>query len=371
MTPSRLLWQNYAIIGGSVITASSSQISFPVRRLRDPIRSNKWRSAAGWTVVAGFNDELDFTEGVTGDATATITAGTYATGDDMATAVQTAVNAAATDNTYTVTYSASTFKFTIARATGSETFGLEFFTGGSVQSCGLDLGFSVTSDHTGFTTYTGDLAAYQSRHYITFDLGAIFDVAAFLVLDHNAALGGTFTVQAAAAEGDLLTAPDYAAETDSLDNLDSIRALLPSPAQTFRYWALVIDDVQNDDGFSEVGIIYAGEWLELDLPARGLSKSPLDYSDVTYADQGAAWQDRRQRTRRFEYKFQILAESKIDEVDSAATSILTGGHLFFQRDPEADSGQVQYMVLAAMPNIQQNAGADRWEVSLTLQEALG
>ncbi len=115
----------------------------------------------GWNdIVAGTNDKLDFTEGTTGDATATITAGKYATGAALATEIQTQMNSAATDNTYTCTYSTSTHKFTIARDTGSDTIGLEWSTGSNAATTiGDDIGFDTSADDTGATSYTSDFVS--------------------------------------------------------------------------------------------------------------------------------------------------------------------------------------------------------------------
>ena len=53
---------------------------------------------------------------------------------DLAAEIQTQMNAVATDNTYTVTYSPTTHRFTIARATGTASFGLEWSTGANAAA---------------------------------------------------------------------------------------------------------------------------------------------------------------------------------------------------------------------------------------------
>lgn len=116
-------------------------------------------------IIAGTNDDLDFTEATSGDATATMTAGSY-TGATLATEIQTKVNAAASDNTYTCTYTISTRKFTIARATGSDAFGLEWKTGPNGSDnlnthIGNTIGFEDNADDTGAITYTSDNNALE------------------------------------------------------------------------------------------------------------------------------------------------------------------------------------------------------------------
>jgi len=367
MTSSRLLWQNFATFGGSIIAADSATISFPIRRIRDTLLSNRWRSASGWTIVAGFNNKIDFNR--SGVKVATLTAGTYATGDAMAVAIVAALEAADSTPAWACSYSASTHKFTIS---ADVSFVLLFGTGSNLAvSAGKDLGYAV-SDTASATSAVAGLASYQSRHYITVDIGVAQDVKAMIVNSHNAGESGTFTVSAdATSVAGALASPDYTTTLDSTENKDRIRAKVLSSAQTYRYWALVIDDVQNTDGYSEVANFYLGEWLELDLPARGLSKQPVDYSTLAFADQGAQYQDRKQRTRRWEYKFAVLTEAKVDEIDSAGTQLLTGGTFFFQRDPEADAGEIIYAFFTDLPRIDQSYGADQWGVTMSIQEALG
>lgn len=122
-------------------------------------------------VVDATNNKLDFTEGVTGAAAATLTAGTY-TADELATEIQTQMDAAATDNTYTCDFdSTATNKFSIVRATGTATIDLNWQSGpNTATTVGSLLGFSVAADDTGATTYSADNAIaaffqYQLREY--------------------------------------------------------------------------------------------------------------------------------------------------------------------------------------------------------------
>jgi hypothetical protein len=114
------------------------------------------KTAPNFTITAGTNDDIDITEGVTGDAIATIAAGDYATGAALATAVATAINTAATDNTWTCTYSTTTGKFTIGHD-AVQTGGLEWNTGASTATSAADtLGYNTDADDTGASSYVGD-----------------------------------------------------------------------------------------------------------------------------------------------------------------------------------------------------------------------
>ena len=109
-------------------------------------------------VVEGVNDSLDFTEGTSGAAVATITPGNYAPAD-YAAAVQAAMNAAATDNTYTCDYGVTgpANTFNISRNVGADTIDLNWNTGpNAATTCGVMMGYSVAADDTGLTSYDAD-----------------------------------------------------------------------------------------------------------------------------------------------------------------------------------------------------------------------
>lgn len=116
---------------------------------------------ASFIVTGSSNDRIDFNIGA-GDLVATITPGTYAAGLTQATAgslckaIYDAIVAAEAVGTYTVSFSATTKKFTITRSAG--TFNVKFATGTNVaRSIGSLLGFAAT-DLTGALTYTSATA---------------------------------------------------------------------------------------------------------------------------------------------------------------------------------------------------------------------
>jgi hypothetical protein len=114
------------------------------------------------------NDTLDFTDD-TGTYAARIATGFYKTPQELASALQTAIDAL-TAETITVTYSNSTGKFTIATAT-STVLSLLWNTGTSTaRTIGTALGFAVAADDTLATTYTADAAqVYTAPFTPTFD----------------------------------------------------------------------------------------------------------------------------------------------------------------------------------------------------------
>jgi hypothetical protein len=140
-------------------------------------------------IIDASNAKIDITEGSSGDAVATIVSGTYASGTALATAVATALNAAATDNTWTCTYSTSTGKFTIGHD-AVQTGALEWNTGSSTaNSAGDILGFNTDADDTGASSYVGDTDT-RTETGLTIDIevgdgassyNSIFSAAKFVI----------------------------------------------------------------------------------------------------------------------------------------------------------------------------------------------
>lgn len=118
--------------------------------------------AASFTVTLNTNDKLNFNIGAA-ELTATLTAGTYIAGTTQATAaslckaIYDAIVAAEAVGTYTVTFSHTTKKFTIARSAG--TFQLLWNTGtNKATDISTLCGYSDAADDTGALSYAADTA---------------------------------------------------------------------------------------------------------------------------------------------------------------------------------------------------------------------
>ena len=337
----RLMVTNRIAAAAAVLTASSEDASTPRAWAQDQLRSKAWRSKLGWNIRAGENDKLDFTEGSTGDATATLTAGNYATGALMATQIQTQMDAAATDNTYTVTYSSSTKKFTIARATGTDTIGLEWLTGANTAtSVGLDLGFVVSADDTGATSYVSDSAAYKSREWLKVDLGSALAVASGLVINHNLGASGTITLQGNAT--DAWTSPTV---DEALGGDADIRADYFTE-QSLRWWRLLIDDVQtNTAGYSEVGVWFAGPYTEPTVCySIGMVKRYEQLSRVAVGISGSHFRDEGAQRPVWSMRWTELLAADRTALQAALFAVPRGKTFFFGFD-STDATDTEYVWL--------------------------
>lgn len=108
---------------------------------------------------------MDFNDG--SDRNCSVTAKVYKTPHELASALQAAMNTVSSG--ITVTYSNTTGKFTIVKASG--TLNLEWATGtNTANTIGTKLGFSVGADDTGSLTYTSDNAqSWVAGYTVSFD----------------------------------------------------------------------------------------------------------------------------------------------------------------------------------------------------------
>jgi hypothetical protein len=281
----RLLVTNRVQAAATVLTASSAAAGNPVSWLKDQLRSKTWRSATGWTIVAGFNDKIDFTR--SGTKVATVAAGTYATGALLSAAIVAALEAADATPVWACAYSGTTFKFTIS---SDLAFTLLWSSGTNTgTACHKELGFAVT-DTGSATSQVGASAVYTSRHWVKADLVTAADVLAGIVVNHNAGAGGTFTLQGNAT--DAWTSPTV---NQALAGDAAIRIAFIG-TQTLRYWRLLIDDCGNVLGYGEVGVWFTGPYTQPSISyAVGFEKRWEELSSVGVAPSGAHWQDERPR----------------------------------------------------------------------------
>ena len=361
------LYDNDFTASTTTITASSEEISFTAEALRDAFVTKQWRSDTGWNIGA-WNNKLDITEGVTGDAIATITSGNYATGAALATEIATRINAAATDNTWTCTYASSTFTIGHDEV---ETGGLEWSTGASAAvSIGADLGYVMAADDTGGGSYAADAASYKSREWVKFDLTAAAGLAAIALFNCNGGAADTYTIQAHAS--DAWTSPSY---SQALSGTGALRIFNMS-AETYRWWRILIEDTTNTDGYSAIGIASGGAYFQ---PARGVregfANTSKNLSEIVANDSGGIIQNTKGDQRFFAGSYEALSSSDETSFATFQSAVGVGGAFVFALDPANDlTGKTYWMVLAEAldPTNRQLSGPTQTvDMSIRLLEQIG
>lgn len=359
---------NLALAAATIIAASSYETGLPPSFVLDPIPSKRWRSKLGWNVVAGVFDQIQVTEGgVT--KTGTIAAGNYATGALYAAAVQTAINAVCT-NVYSVTYSATTKIFTLARTSGVATVALPFLTGSSAvggRSAHQDLGFSST-DKSASTSYVAEAAAYHSREWLLFDFGAAKAFCLGIGHGHNMGAGGTMTLKAKGSS-DVWAFPSF---TQGLtgDALATMR-VATFGTQSYRYALLLIDDTGNTDGFSELGVPFVGTYWQ---PSRGYqlgaSRQPVGLSQTMRAVDGTLYMLTRDEPKQHSVSYVGLPLADRDIYQAIADA---RRHVFFFKWPQSyPASETPYGVITSSSPVNDHGPlGDRFSFDLVLDENLG
>lgn len=319
---------NLALSAGTVITASTAQLALPVAFLRDPIPSKRWRSLLGWNIVAGFNDKIDFNRG--GVKVATLAAGSYTTGAALAVAIVAALEAADAPPVWACAYDPATKKFTIS---SDLAFTLLFGSGTNIATgIGKDLGFAV-ADTGSATSQVAGSAAYHSREYLLFDLGSAQAVTVGIAHGHNMAAAGAVTLYGKSSANPWLT--PGTTQVLAGDDLSSKRILFFG-SQSFRYWALVFDDVQNTAGFSELGVPFIGTYWQ---PGRGHDygegRQAAALSTIVSAIDGTLFIVQRLAPKRHQIHFRALSRADRNTYQTIEDA---KGHVFLAKDPAGFPG---------------------------------
>jgi hypothetical protein len=357
-----LFYDNLVQSSATLITATGAQTAFSVEALRDQLLSRTWRSPLAW-VIGAENNKLDFNRG--GVKVATIASGTYTTGAALAIAIVAALEAADPTPVWACVYSASTHKFTIS---SDLAFTLLAGTGtNKANSIHADLGYA-SADTGSATSQVAGLVSYQSRYAINLDLGSAKDVSVGAAIGHNLGAGG-ITLQGS---DTTLVGVGFGATGLAFSQVltgTDVRAALIS-TQTRRYWRFLIDDVQNPDGFSQVGVPFVGTWVAL----AKFRTQPVDERDelsqIAFALDGAHFQTERPTRRGWELEFIIPDTDKVATWEPFAAAVKVGRNFFFAFTSE-QSARYVYLDRGLSFRALETFDPVMWSVKLALREALG
>lgn len=317
---------------------SSEQVNFPAVNAYNGLRRSKvFRSNGYFNIEAGSND-IAFRESTGVDLTATVTVGEYTSDSAFFAAVKSALEAVG-DSTYTVARDSTTKKITITSdgLGGGGLFEVDW------SGSGLASVMGFTADDSGALTYTADLIRISTGEWLRWDLGMSSNPKAFVLIGprNNAIqISSTATIKLQGNETDVWTSPSYerviSYDSKSLMKLSS-SGLHSSP---LRYWRLLVEDLDNLDGYIEIGFVYLGDAF---IPERGAISFPLDseyvdYSTTAYSEGGQPFSSRRQKTQDFNLKWTALTKSDKEQVDEIFDSYGTHTPFFISLDPNAVFG---------------------------------
>lgn len=268
-----------------------------------------------------------------------------------------------------VTYDTSTKKFTTARTGGAGNISLLGNTASPAQDKAClafkDQGYSVVADLTGATTYTAALASYQSRHWVKVDLATATAITAGQALDHNAGSAGTFTLEGN--DYDLFIAP---ATSLSLTGTNATVRLAYQNSASRRWWRLVIDDVQNPVGYSELGIWYVGGWVAPSFcHSDSFAKSLDELSVIGYGTHGSHMVDDRPQRWAFSLPWSEVPEADRTLFELLATTLKVGQNFTLQFD-SSDVATAWYVMRRDPLTIAMASAFPYWNLGILAVEAL-
>lgn len=166
--PTLTIW-NYRANGGAIEAMSGARVLDMSMSIQAGQQINASFNLAGVEYffnpieILATNNYLDFLDEATTRAV-TVAAKLYKDPNDLADAIETAMNALGSANVFTVAYSSSTGKFTIT--SDGAIFSLLWNTGANTaNSMGAALGFSLAADDSAALTYTGDSAISFASPY--------------------------------------------------------------------------------------------------------------------------------------------------------------------------------------------------------------
>lgn len=356
-------WDNFIRNSAVLLFGSSWQTAFPIWNVQNQSRVIPWRSKLGWNVIAGFNDKIDFLDGAT-TRVATLVPANYATGADYLLMVQTQMNAVSVTNTWTGAYSTSTFKATLSHdnvGAGS----LLFDSGANkLTSAHLDLGYTST-DKTGGSSYTAENVSYHSREYIISDLGSAQGAELCSIFDAlTLATGGEIRVQGNATN--VWTAPTF---NQLLTSGLYFHTDVFTSTQTFRYWRILVDDVQNTNGYSQLSYVHIGDKLEISVPFFfGYTKGRQELSGVNRNYRGNTLVNLNS-TLHFWNTQWIVSSADRTALETALDTIKAGVKFVFILDSNFETVQELSYLLNAVDFNQ--ATDDDWSMALIFHREHG
>lgn len=368
---ARFLYSNLVQSSVYSLTASSVDQNHPVAWLRNHLLGKPWRSASGWTIYTGFNDKIDFNRG--GVLAATIAAGTYTTTASMCAAVVAALEAADAAPVWACSYDSGTGKFTIS---SDLAFTLLCGTGANLATSAFkSLGFTQSgatdSDTGSATSQVAGFASYQSTHFVGLDLlstsPAPNPAAAFITGANVSSAGAVYIKRSPISIVDAATA----GASETLAGTTGQRGIFNTSGYSRRYYALVIEDVQNSDGYAEVPVWYLGTYGQTTYPySQENPREGRELSSVAYGASGAHWHSERAEGGSWQFTFEDMPSADLTVLQALRAGARLGKAWFFATDATSNPVTRTYYGFRSSPVVEQPTGPTTTTVSFTFEEIL-
>lgn len=359
-------------------TVSSEQAAFPADNLYNAQRRSKvWRSNGFWEITTG-NNVLTFQETIGVDLTATLTVGTYSSTTAFLAEIKSKMEAAVgAGSTYTIEQETGTFriKFTSNGVGGGGVFRLMWSLNTTLAS---QLGFNTTDD-TGLLTYTADVLKLATNEWIKWDLGISTNPQAFIMIGPRNSpikISPSSVLKIQGNETDAWTLPSYETTLTYDDRAVVQLSTIGLHTGALRYWRLEINDIDNPQGFVELGAVFLGDYFKgvrgkPQFPFRG---SYVDRSPTVFSEGGQTFSDIRDKTEEFSIEWYGLTISEKEELDLLFDEYGTGKPFFVVFDPNtafssSENYYVRYCKFSSEPSYQLESPGN-YSMSMALREEL-
>lgn len=353
-----------------VFTYSSQQSSFPASNAINTSRSKIWKPAGNFEITTA-NNKIYINDGTNKTITLTVAAYTYAT---LATHIQTQLNGSSSN--WTCTYdNASTFKFTIARSSGTAVLRKSQTTNAAWDT----LGFTGSTDISS-TPFVADEQRNHTSEWLKCDLG-VPQAATFCGIisgiDKIFSLSATATVKCQGNNIDFWTAPPVDI-TIGVGKFSTMAMLDDISMATYRFWRVQIIDRLNYLGPEglEIAYVYTGDHTTITASniASGFSKQLTDPSVLLQSENGALFFERRPRYLTITgAQIQLLSGQERDDLEQLFYDIGLFQPFFVSIDPdEAVSLSLEeltrFMIMTRSPTLD-NVFRDYYNINFEMREA--
>jgi hypothetical protein len=296
------------LVLSSNLTASSSDVNFPVSNLKHTFRNKVWRSS-GQFIIDTTNNKIDFKESGSGSLlTATLTSGTY-TSTTLKAEIKSKLESAGSV-VYTVVFNNGIWNISSA---GSY-FSLLINTGTNtaVNICSKVLGFANT-DRTGSLNYSGSNIAIHTEESVVIDTITTENINTVAILwdkFEGIKLSDTAVIKIQANATNNWTSPAVD-QTLTINDTYEIATYHFVSDQSYRYWRLKIVDPVNVNLNVEVGVVILGKSLSVENADNGFKYQVNDESKVTSNNYGNEFMDILPQFSTLSFDYKVLDYDQI------------------------------------------------------------
>jgi len=297
---------------------SSEQTAFPVSNIYNAQRRSKvWRSNGFWDITDS-NKTIIFRETIGVDLTVTLTVDEYNSDTTFFAELKTQMEAVGA-STYTISRDTTTNKIKISSngVGGGGIFQIIWTSCGALAST---LGFLTTENDIGALLYIADALNIGTSEWIKWDMGISTNPTAFILIgarNKPIAITPSATLKIQGNETDIWTNPSY---EETLTYNDSAIAVFSDDglhSEPLRYWRLSIEDINNPQGFVEIGSLFLGDYLN---PTRGAAQFPfkasyVDKSQTIFSEGGQTFSDIREKSEEFSIDWFGLTTIEKEDID--------------------------------------------------------